>query len=116
MLALGGSTLSATGSALTSFAVISQVFQLTRSSFAVGLVGVAQVVPTLGIGLLGGSVADALSGPVGHISRQGRAMLCAVAVWGTAFAGFAVAPGLWLTLGLLGVAGAAGSSPWLGPS
>jgi MFS family permease len=30
-----------------------------------------------------------------------------VAVWGAAFAGFAVAPGLWLTLGLLAVAGAA---------
>jgi hypothetical protein len=28
-------------------------------------------------------------------------------VWGAAFAGFAVAPGLWLTLGLLAVAGAA---------
>jgi MFS family permease len=56
---------------------------------------------------VGGLVSGALSGPVGHISRQGRAMLCAVAVWGAAFAGFAVAPGLWLTLGLLGVAGAA---------
>jgi MFS family permease len=34
-------------------------------------------------------------------------MLGAVAVWGAAFAGFAVVPGLWLTLGLLAVAGAA---------
>jgi hypothetical protein len=34
-------------------------------------------------------------------------MLGAVAIWGAAFAGFAVAPGLWLTLGLLAVAGAA---------
>ena len=34
-------------------------------------------------------------------------MLCTVAVWGAAFAGFAVAPGLWLTLSLLAVAGAA---------
>jgi hypothetical protein len=35
-------------------------------------------------------------------------MLVAVAVWGAAFAGFAVAPAvLWLTLGLLAVAGAA---------
>jgi hypothetical protein len=30
-----------------------------------------------------------------------------VAVWGAGFAGFAVAPGLWLTLGLLAIAGAA---------
>jgi MFS family permease len=56
---------------------------------------------------VGGLVSGALSGPVGQVSRQGRAMLCTVAVWGAAFAGFAVAPGLWLTLGLLAVAGAA---------
>ena len=61
---------------------------------------------TTAIGV-GGLVSAAFSGPVGRISRQGRAMLVAVAVWGAAFAGFAVAPGLWLTLGLLAVAGAA---------
>jgi MFS family permease len=58
---------------------------------------------------VGGLVSAAFSGPVGHIERQGRAMLAAVAIWGAAFAGFAVAPGLWLTLGLLAVAGAADS-------
>ena len=56
---------------------------------------------------VGGLISAMLSGPVKHISRQGWAMLCAVSVWGAAFAGFAVAPGLWLTLGLLAVAGAA---------
>jgi MFS family permease len=61
---------------------------------------------TAAIGL-GGLVSAAFSGPVRHIARQGRAMLATVAVWGAAFAGFAVAPGLWLTLGLLAVAGAA---------
>ena len=61
---------------------------------------------TAAIGL-GGLVSAAFSGPVRHVSRQGRAMLAAVAVWGAAFAGFAVAPGLWLTLSLLAVAGAA---------
>ncbi len=61
---------------------------------------------TAAIGL-GGLVSAGLSGPVGHISRQGRAMLCAVAVWGAAFAGFAVAPTLWLTLSMLAIAGAA---------
>ena len=34
-------------------------------------------------------------------------MLCSVAVWGAAFAGFALASSLWLTLTLLAVAGAA---------
>jgi MFS family permease len=58
---------------------------------------------------LGGLVSAALSGPVRHIRRPGRAMLVTVAIWGAAFAGFAVAPTLWLTLSLLAVAGAADS-------
>ena len=61
---------------------------------------------TTAIGV-GGLVSAAFSGPVGHVARQGRAMLVTVSVWGAAFAGFAVARGLWLTLGLLAVAGAA---------
>jgi MFS family permease len=61
---------------------------------------------TAAIGL-GGLVSIAFSGPVGRVVRQGRAMLVAVTVWGAAFAGFAVAPGLWPTLGLLALAGAA---------
>ena len=61
---------------------------------------------TTAIGV-GGLVSAAFSGPVRHSSRQGRAMLVTVAVWGAAFAGFAVVPGLWLTLALLAVAGAA---------
>lgn len=56
---------------------------------------------------IGGLVSSVFSGPVGHISRQGLAMLAAAAVWGAAFAGFALAPSLWLALALLAVAGAA---------
>jgi MFS family permease len=56
---------------------------------------------------VGGLFSAAFSGPVGHIRRPGRAMLMTVAIWGGAFAGFAVAPTLWLTLALLAVAGAA---------
>jgi len=61
---------------------------------------------TAAIGI-GGLASAAFSGPVRHVSRQGLAMLVAVAVWGAAFAGFAVVPSLWLTLVLLAVAGAA---------
>ena len=61
---------------------------------------------TTAIGV-GGLVSGALSGPVGRITRQGRAMLCAVAIWGAAFAGFAIATTLWLTLVMLAIAGAA---------
>lgn len=55
----------------------------------------------------GGLASAVFSGALRHISRQGRAMACTVAAWGAAFAGFAVARGLWPTLGLLAVAGAA---------
>ena len=55
-----GTTVSSVGGALASFAVILQVYELTHSPFAVGLLGVAQVVPTLAVGLLGGSVTDAV--------------------------------------------------------
>jgi MFS family permease len=61
---------------------------------------------TAAIGV-GGMASALLSGPVKHLSRPGLAMLCAVSVWGAAFGGFAIAPGLWLTLTLLAVAGAA---------
>ena len=54
-----GTTLSSVGGALTSFAVILQVYDLTRSTLAVGAVAVAQMVPTLAVGLLGGPVTDA---------------------------------------------------------
>ena len=55
-----GSTLSAVGGALTMFAVPLQVYDITRSPFAVGAIGVAQVIPTVTIGLLGGAIADAV--------------------------------------------------------
>jgi predicted MFS family arabinose efflux permease len=55
----------------------------------------------------GGLISAALSGPLRHLAQPGRAMLITVAVWGAAFAGFAVARSLWLTLALLAVAGAA---------
>jgi MFS family permease len=63
---------------------------------------------TAAIGV-GGLASVAVSGPVGRISRPGRAMLVAVTIWGAAFAGFAVAPTLWLTLAMLATAGAADS-------
>jgi MFS family permease len=55
-----GTLLSSVGSALTGFAVPLQVYDITRSSLAVGAIGIASVVPTLTVGLLGGSLADAM--------------------------------------------------------
>src|SRR5580704_1462063 len=57
---LVGSTLSSTGSSMARFAIMLQVYDLTHSPFAVGALGLAEVVPTLVVGLLGGPVADAM--------------------------------------------------------
>jgi hypothetical protein len=56
---------------------------------------------------VGGVLGTALSGPVGRVQRQGRAMLCAGAVWGLSIAGFGLAHGVVLTLLALLVADAA---------
>ncbi|HEX5494334.1 MAG TPA: MFS transporter [Mycobacteriales bacterium] len=56
---------------------------------------------------VGGIVGSALSGSVGRVSRQGRAMLLAGAGWGAGLVGFGLAGSLWLALLLLGTAGVA---------
>ncbi|WP_412538362.1 MFS transporter [Longispora sp. K20-0274] len=56
---------------------------------------------------IGGVIGSALSGPVAHVTRQGRAILIAGAVWGAGLAGFGLAGSLWLALALLVLAGAA---------
>jgi MFS family permease len=58
---------------------------------------------------VGGLISAVFAGPLRHLSRQGAGMLVCVSVWGLAFALFAVAPSLWLTLLALGLAGAADS-------
>jgi MFS family permease len=54
---LAGGLLSSLGGSMTSFAVVLQVWDLSRSSLAVGLLGLT-FVPVLVVGLLGGSAAD----------------------------------------------------------
>jgi MFS family permease len=56
---------------------------------------------------VGGIIGSGLSGPVGRVARQGRAMLIAGAVWGAALSGFGVVDGLAATLALLCLAGIA---------
>lgn len=48
------------GSRMTAVAVPVQVYGLTHSSLAVGMLGLALAVPLIGLGLLGGSFADAV--------------------------------------------------------
>ncbi len=54
-----GTVLSGVGAQLTTVAVGLQVYALTRSTFAVGLVGLFAVVPLIVMGLYGGSIIDA---------------------------------------------------------
>ena len=55
-----GTTLSTVGSALTTFAVTLQVYEITRSPAAVGLIGLVVMVPLLSVGLFGGALIDAV--------------------------------------------------------
>ncbi|MHB8645665.1 MAG: MFS transporter [Thermomicrobiales bacterium] len=54
-----GQSLSSFGSRMTSVAVPIQVYALTHSSLAVGMIGLTIAAPLIGLGLLGGSIADA---------------------------------------------------------
>src|SRR6516164_1392325 len=54
-----GQLLSTLGAQLTMVAVAYQVYALTHSSLAVGLVSLAQLLPLIAGALLGGSLADA---------------------------------------------------------
>jgi MFS family permease len=55
-----GQSVSFLGSMVTYVAVPYQVFQLTRSSLAVGLIGVVQMAAILALAFLGGALADAV--------------------------------------------------------
>src|ERR671931_292178 len=55
-----GQSVSFLGSMVTYVAVPYQVFQLTRSSLAVGLIGLVQMAAILSLAFLGGALADAV--------------------------------------------------------
>src|SRR4030088_2438922 len=54
-----GQLVSFLGTQFTEVAIPFQVFQLTHSTFALGLVGLVQLVPVLAFAFLGGALADA---------------------------------------------------------
>ncbi|WP_245769497.1 MFS transporter [Streptomyces indicus] len=53
-----GNTVSWTGQAMTALAISLQVYEITGSSFSVGLVGLFSLVPLVAFGLYGGAIAD----------------------------------------------------------
>lgn len=56
---------------------------------------------------VGGLVAAVLSGPLGHLRHQGRAMLISVAIWGAGIGSVGLTHSVWLAVLFLAVAGAA---------
>ncbi len=75
---VAGQLLSTLGSQLTTVAVPFQVYALTRSSLDVGLVSLAQVVPLIAGGLLGGALADAVDRRRMLMLAQALMALCSV--------------------------------------
>jgi MFS family permease len=80
-----GSTMSAVGGALTTFAVTLQVYDITRSPVAVGLIGVAIMVPLLTVGLLGGTLIDAVDKRVLVLACTGGQMAVSAALTAQAY-------------------------------
>ncbi|MFC8274110.1 MFS transporter [Streptomyces sp. NPDC057271] len=83
-----GNTVSWVGQGMTALAVSLQVYEITRSPFSVGLVGLFSLVPLVVFGLYGGAVADTVDRRrLGLASATGSAVLSA-ALATAAFAGF----------------------------
>ena len=69
-----GNTVSQLGQQMTNVAVAVQVYDLTQSSFYVGLVGVFALVPLIALGLYGGAIADA-------VDRRTLALVASAGLW-----------------------------------
>jgi MFS family permease len=95
-----GQLLSTLGAQLTMVAVAYQVYTLTRSSLAVGLVSLAQVLPLIAGALLGGSLADAADRRRVLLGAQLLTLLCSAGLALNADTG----PALWPLFALPAVA------------
>jgi MFS family permease len=71
--------ISSIGQQMTAVAVGLQVWDLTRSSLMVGLVGLAQLIPLVGFGLYGGTLSDAYD-------RRTVGLIAACGLWLCSFA------------------------------
>lgn len=79
--------LSNTGNQMTAFAVALQVYLISHSSLAVGAVGLAASLPAIALGLLGGSVIDAVDRRRLVLMTSSLLALVSVAFTVQAFAG-----------------------------
>src|SRR5215469_8548045 len=94
------------GSAMTYVAIPFQMYALTRSPFAVGMIGVVEFAPMLGMALIGGALAD-------HFDRRRliafveavMVLCCAGLAWNAAL-GAPHVGALWIIAALLAALGA----------
>ncbi|MFJ7268222.1 MFS transporter [Streptomyces sp. NPDC099050] len=71
-----GGIVSWLGQAMTALAISLQVYEITGSSFSVGLVGLCSLVPLVAFGLYGGAIADTVDRrKLGFVSALGLAAL-----------------------------------------
>ena len=95
-----GNTVAQLGQQMTNVAVAVQVYQLTGSSFYVGLVGAFGLGPLVVLGLYGGSIADA-------IDRRSLALMASAGLWGVsvlfALQAYLDNTSVWVLLGLVAV-------------
>ncbi|OFR91136.1 hypothetical protein HMPREF2863_05090 [Micrococcus sp. HMSC067E09] len=83
-----GNVLSAVGTQLTLTAVALEVFALTGSSFAVGMLGLAALVPLIIAGLYGGAVADQFDRRTVALGSSSVMWLTTVGIAAQAWAGW----------------------------
>ena len=69
-----GFTLSGVGAQLATVAIGLQVYDITRSTFAVGIVGLCALVPLVVMGLYGGAIVD-------HYDRRKVALAAGLLLW-----------------------------------
>ena len=69
-----GSSVSQLGQQMTALALAIQVYAITESSFAVGVVGICAFLPLLVFGLFGGAIADAMD-------RRRLALVASTGLW-----------------------------------
>ncbi|RVU26048.1 MFS transporter [Streptomyces antnestii] len=104
-----GNTVSWTGQAMTALAVSLQVYDITHSSFSVGLVGLFSLVPLVAFGLYGGAIADTMDRrKLGLYSASGSCAL-SVALAVAALAGYHRVWLLYAVVALQAVCGALNS-------
>ena len=83
----GGQVVSVTGSQMQFVAINWHVYVLTKSSVALGMVGLARVLPIIVCSLVGGVVADAVDRKRLMLATQGVMLLSAAALAAVTAAG-----------------------------